>query len=296
MKLEKIGGSTYVIKSSTNVGVYIFKNKQCIIIDTGIDEIEAKNIDNVLLENNLKPKYIINTHYHVDHCGGNKYFTDNYPEALVYTSKKTKMCIENWELATTVLFSAKPFKRLLEKNENSKIDCTLDSGVYNANDERFEIISLKGHCEDQIGIITPDKVCFLGDSIFSSISLEKYAFLILSQIKESINTIEYLKEIDAEYFVLSHGNEILNKNELIKLADKNLANIKNNEKQILDFLSKPMTREELLENITMINNLALSLKQYHLYFSTLSAYISYLYDKGLISHLIEGGKLYYYAI
>jgi len=34
MELIKIKGNSYYIKAHTNIGVYMFKNKNCILIDT----------------------------------------------------------------------------------------------------------------------------------------------------------------------------------------------------------------------------------------------------------------------
>ena len=34
MELTKIKGSTYYINAPTNIGIYVFKNKNCLIIDT----------------------------------------------------------------------------------------------------------------------------------------------------------------------------------------------------------------------------------------------------------------------
>ncbi|EET85572.1 zinc-dependent hydrolase [Clostridium carboxidivorans P7] len=35
MSLDKIKGNTYYINSVTNSGIFVFKNKNCLIIDTG---------------------------------------------------------------------------------------------------------------------------------------------------------------------------------------------------------------------------------------------------------------------
>ncbi len=294
MELSKIKGNTYFIKYTTNIGVYTFKNKNCIVIDTGISNSSGRRIDQVLEENHLKPKYIINTHHHLDHCGGNKYFCENHPGVNVCTSEKTRVHFENHYIGSAVIFSGH-FPKELEEKKYTKVDFALNIGLNKFNDEKFMIMSLKGHSDDQIGIITPDKVCFLGDSIFSSSILKKYSFPYLYNIQESIETLQSLKEIEADYFVISHAREVLKKDELCELADDNVNNINNYKEQILELLSQPMTREELLENIIVLNGLFVNFKQYHLYFSTLSSFITDLYDNGLIKCSIEDGKLYYYA-
>lgn len=296
MDLNKIKGNTYYINAATNCGVFAFKNKNCLIIDTGSNNTDAKKIEQILLVNNLHPKYIINTHNHSDHCGGNRYFQKNYPGCLVYTSSKEKLFMENQELQPSILCSSSPMKSIPSYNKPFTVDYILDYGTNKINDEKLEVISLKGHSIEQIGVITPEKVCFLGDSIFSKEILEKYSFPYLYDVEESINTLIRIKELDADYFVISHSNSILNKNEIISLVDKNLENIKRYEKQILDLLDQPLTREDILENITILNDLSLNFYQYHLNFGGVSAFITYLYSKGLINYSIEDGRLYYFII
>lgn len=294
MDLNKIKGNTYYINAVTNCGIFAFKNKNCLIIDTPINNTEAKKIEQVISKNNLHPKYIINTHNHLDHCGGNSFFQKNYSGCLVYTSLKEKLFMENGEIQASILSSSTPIRGIDKNIKPLKVDFVLEFGTNKINDEKFEVVSLKGHSIDQIGIITPEKVCFLGDSIFSSEILEKYSFPYLYDIEESINTLNKIKELDADYFVISHSNSVLNKDEIITLVDKNLENIENYKKQILDFLDQPLTREDILENITVLNDLSLNFYQYHLNFGGISAFITYLYSKGLIEYSIEDGRLYYF--
>lgn len=110
MSLDKIKGNTYYINSVTNSGIFVFKNKNCLIIDTGSNNSDAKKIEDILVKNSLHPKYIINTHNHLDHCGGNIYFQKNYPGCLVYTSLKEKLFMENQEIQGAILSSSTPIK------------------------------------------------------------------------------------------------------------------------------------------------------------------------------------------
>jgi glyoxylase-like metal-dependent hydrolase (beta-lactamase superfamily II) len=45
MELEKIKGGTYYCPGNTNIGVYAFKNKNCLLIDTGINNTYARRLD-----------------------------------------------------------------------------------------------------------------------------------------------------------------------------------------------------------------------------------------------------------
>ncbi|WP_434564894.1 MBL fold metallo-hydrolase [Thermoanaerobacterium thermosaccharolyticum] len=294
MNLNKINRNTYYIDNPTNIGVYTYKNKNCLLVDTGINNGQARKIDNVLVENGLHPKYIINTHNHMDHCGGNIYFKTQYPGCEIYTSNKERLYIENPELRDIVLFSSCPIRDLDTTNKTFSVDFVLDYGISKIGDEKFDIISLVGHSIDQIGVITPDRVCFLGDSVFSEDTIKKYSLPYLFNIEKSIETLKKLKEVDADYFVISHIDRVLNKDELDALIEKNISNIEDNIEIILELLEQPQTREGLLQNLVILNDLPLNFTQYYIYFSSVSAFLSYLRDKKLIDYSIENGEIYFY--
>ncbi|MFL0194863.1 MBL fold metallo-hydrolase [Clostridium sp. WILCCON 0269] len=294
MTLNKIKGNTYYIDGPTNCGIFTFKNRNCLIIDTGINNGEAKKIENLLLENNLHPKYIINTHSHSDHCGGNLYFKKIYPGCLVYASKGETLFMQNPDLFSSILSSCYPSKAFIKGNKPMDVDFILDYGINKLNDEKFNIISLPGHSKDHIGIITQEKVCFLGDSIFSNEILNKYSFPYLYNIEDSLASLNIIKELDADYFVISHSEKILTKDEINNLADVNIKNIYKYKDEILDLLEQPLTREDIMENITILNELSLDFHEYHLNFSGICAFINFLYNNKLIDYSIEDGKLYYF--
>lgn len=294
MKLNKIKGNSYYIDAPTNTGVYLFKNKNCILIDTGLNKSHSKKLDKVLIENGVHPKYIINTHSHLDHCGGNIYFQENYPGCQVYTSSMEKSFMEYPHLQSTILFSSTPIKMLNDNNKKLNVDFILDYGINKINNEKFNIVSLKGHSFEQIGVITPEKVCYIGDSIFSDEILDKYSFPYLNDIDEELKTLESLKQINGDYFVISHSSKVLNKDELLKLIDKNINNINNYLEQFMELLEQPLTREDILENISILNELDMDFKHYYINLSSISSFLTYLCQKNLIEYSIENGKLYYF--
>lgn len=294
MQLIKIKGNSYYIKASTNIGVYVFKNKNCLLVDTGKNNTDARRIEEVLLKNNLHPKIIVNTHNHLDHCGGNLYFQNNYPGCLVYSSSKEKIFMENEGLNASILSSSVPIKGIDKSNKPFNVDYVLDYGTNKINDEKFEVIPLPGHSIEQIGFMTPEKVCFIGDSVFSLDIIQKYSLPYYYDVQSAINSLESFTSIDGDYFVISHESEVIEKRELLTLVDKNLSNINKFIKQFLEILDQPQTREDILETLTILNELKLDFNQYYLNFAGVSAFITYLYSKSLIECSTEDGKLYFY--
>ena len=295
MKLDKISGNTYYINSATNIGIYTYKNKNCTLIDTGYNNSQGRKIDGLLKENKFQPKYIINTHSHIDHIGGNHYFKENYPGVLVYASERENLCMEYSEINDLAILSALPVNSLQKSTKLLSVDNILSYGLNKLGDEAFDIKSLSGHSIESIGIVTPDRVCFLGDAIFSCEIIEKYGLPYIMDVEAEYNSLKSIKEIDADYFVVSHASDIYSREEILKLVDINIKNIDNQILEILEFLQNPLTREELLENISVRHDYKINFKQYHLYFSSVSAVIAYLLYKEEIHYSIENGKLLYYV-
>lgn len=59
--------------------------KECAVIDPGCsDEVEENELSEFIRNNDLSPKYLINTHCHLDHIWGCKFVKDKYnPEYLI---------------------------------------------------------------------------------------------------------------------------------------------------------------------------------------------------------------------
>ena len=124
--------------------------------------------------------------------------------------------------------------------------------------------------------------------------MKKYSIPYLYDIEESINTLNTIKDIDADYFVLGHGKNIIEKNELSSLVDKNLDNIKNYINQILELLDQPLTKEDILQNLAILNDISMNFTQYHVDLSTVGSFITYLHDKDYIDSSLQDGKLYFF--
>jgi glyoxylase-like metal-dependent hydrolase (beta-lactamase superfamily II) len=298
MGINRINGNTYYIDSATNIGVYAFKNKYCILVDSGINNSAAGKTDSILGEAGLKPKYIINTHNHPDHAGANLYFKENHPGSVFLASKGEKLFIEEDSLFPITIYGAFPIGELKKRNSKPRrvdINITLEYGPVKINDEKFEILSLKGHSPDQIGIATPDHVCFLGDSLFSTQIINKYSFPFLFDIDEQLKTIEYIKTLEYDNYVLSHSLEVFDTAGIRELAGRNRDNILSFLEDIRELLNQPLTREELLEQICVLNNIRLEFRSYYLCLSAAGAFIAYLYDNDVLSYEVENGKLYFFV-
>ena len=108
-----------------------------------IDPSEAKPIINFIERENINLKYILNTHHHFDHIGGNKELTEKYNSIVV------------------------GFKHDAERIPEISI-LVEDNQIWKKDNFEAKIIHIPGHTTGHIGFyFFKEKVIFTGDTLFS---------------------------------------------------------------------------------------------------------------------------------
>ena len=184
------------------------------------------------------------------------------------------------------------------KNRSPKdisIDTVITEGILSINNKKFEVFNFKGHTPGSIGVLTDDKVLFVGDLLVGEEMLSKYDFLFLFDIEEQIKSLERIKNIDFEYMVIAHSKKFISKDESYKIIDKHKIAIDKYINQIRIYLNNPITIENILKHIIVNNNLSHSYKEYHFFKSSLISLISYLIDLGEVNYILKDGELLYYT-
>ncbi len=299
MILEKINGNTYYVPAPTNIGVFQFKDKYALLIDTGDNNQQARKIDEVLQSQGLSVKYLISTHNHADHAGGNHYFKEHYPGSIFHASEKEKLFLENPYLFGMYLYGGSSINELSRhflKERQFAVNSVLTPGMCRINEEKFEVIALPGHSVGQIGIGTRDRVVFLGDALFSKEIIGKYSFPFLFNIDEQMITYDVIAGLEYDYYVLGHADKVYRHEEILDLLELNRQNLVYYLDLARELLTQPKTREELLEEICILKDLAIDFKEYYFSLATTGAIIAHLYHQGQLNYQIENGKLFYYII
>lgn len=153
-----------VIKVNTNIDIvtnsYIFfdeNKKEGAIIDPGG---EAEKIIEMLNSLEIKIKYIILTHCHIDHIGALQELKD-FTKATILVSRKGAEEINNPDMNLSSYFES----TLPYVNVDARID---DGDLIHIGNIQFKVLETPGHTIDSICLYCEDeKLLFSGDTIFA---------------------------------------------------------------------------------------------------------------------------------
>ena len=289
MELVKVGERTYYIKNPTNIGIYKIDDNNVYLIDAGNDKEAGKKILKIVEEEGWSVKGIITTHSNADHVGGNKVIQDR--TNCVILANGIEKCITEFPiLEPSFLYGGFPFDDLRNKfllAKESKVEY-----IDNNLPEGLEYFNLKGHFFDMIGIKTSDDVYFLADSLFSEETISKYHLFFIYDVKEYLNTLDYLSGLDGKLFIPSHCEATkdiskfieLNRNKINEIMDK-----------IIEICKKEICFEDVMKGIFDEYNLVMNPGQYVLVGSTIRSYLSYLHGEGKLQYEFKDNKMYWKA-
>ena len=287
MELIKVGEKTYYIKNATNIGIYKVDDNNVYLIDSGNDKDAGKKILKIINEQGWNVIGTISTHSNADHIGGNKVIQDR-TGCKVFASNIEKSFTEAPILEASFLYGGYPFSDLRNKFLYAKESCV--TAIDGNLPEGLEYFSLKGHFFDMIGIKTSDDVYFLADSLFSIETIEKYHIFFIYDVKEFLNTLDYLSTLKGKLFIPSHVEAT---NDISKLISINREKIEEIIESVCEICSEPKTFEEVLKSVFDKYDLIMNSNQYVLVGSTIRSYLSYLYDKGILTYEFRDNKMYW---
>lgn len=285
MELVKVGDRTYYIKNATNIGVYKIDDNNVYLIDTGNDKEAGKKILKIIDEQGWNVKGIINTHSNADHIGGNKVIQDRTnSNVLAYGIEKT--FTEFPMLVSSFLYGGYPFKDIRNKFLLAKESVV--TSIENNLPEGLEYFTLKGHFFDMIGVKTSDDVYFLADSLFSEETITKYHLFFIYDVKEYLNTLDYLSTLNGNLYIPSHCDVTSDISSLIELNRNKVNEIIN---RIYNACEREITFECILKYIFDEYGLVMNANQYILVGSTIKSYLSYLYDENKLCYEFKDNRM-----
>ena len=196
------------------------KNQSACVIDPS----EAKPIINFIEENKIHLKFILNTHHHYDHVGGNKELKKKYNTKIIGFEE--------------------------DKDRIPEIDiCLKDRDVWKNNNFEFKIFHIPGHTLGHICFnFFKEKLLFTGDTLFSL----GCGRIFEGTYEQMFNSIKLLKSFDLKTKIYCGHEYTLKNSDFCLMHDKKNLKLKEKILLIKEKLNKnlptvPSTLKEELE-------------------------------------------------
>jgi hydroxyacylglutathione hydrolase len=148
--------------SPVQENTYVVYNEKsdCCVIDPGCySGRERKELQNFIEDNQLSPKYLLNTHCHLDHVFGNKFVYDQYKTPLHIHKEETRV------LAYAPISGAEwnlPFE-----NYEEEVLYLKEGDVVRLGDEELQVLFTPGHSPGHICFYSPKhQIILSGDVLF----------------------------------------------------------------------------------------------------------------------------------
>ena len=284
-ELWQVGERTWYVYNRNIFGFYQLNDTDVCMIDTGRDPEDAEFAEKVLAEKGWNLKFIINTHTHIDHIGGNKALMAKWG-CPAYTTRIERMFAEYEELEPAFMFGGRPSARVREVFLHPG-----DIGFRDIEEfelpEGLEILHMPGHTFGMIGVKTSDGVWFLSDSIMNRKALKKYPLGFLINVESYLSTLETLRGLDGKFFIPAHGESM--GREITALADENIRNIQRHIGFIAASCCGGKTVDEVVKAVFEEYGIKCNEIQYAIVASTVRCYLTYLQDTGCLECVGEDG-------
>ena len=169
--------------------ILIDQNKNACVIDPS----ESEPIINFVEKKNIKIKYILNTHHHFDHIGGNKEIKKKYNAKIV------------------------AYKNDLHRIPD--VDISLKNNqIWTAENFKSKIIHIPGHTNGHICFFFEnEKIAFTGDTLFSL----GCGRIFEGTYEEMFSSLKKLKELPKETKIYFGHEYTLKNSEFCLKYDKN---------------------------------------------------------------------------
>ena len=190
-------------KNNSNSTLFYTERGQPLLVDTFLYTADNKELLRKLdlkLEDQLT---IVNTHWHSDHCYGNRFFLGEKTKFLAHKMAEETLSSERKMISAGKKFSFSPSK-VPKSTESIDKDVDIEPGV--------KVVTTPGHTYDSIAvIITSERAIITGDTVLSS-DQDHYIlpYFFWGDIDDHIASLKKILSYDMELIVPGHGKPVNN--------------------------------------------------------------------------------------
>ncbi len=244
MELKHIKGNTYAIDAAAGTLVYYKRSeREGILIDTGFARQDREGLVRLFEETGVRPVGIIVSHTHYDHAGNAEYLKGRYgcPIMASLAEAGTAISVMSYRCAY-------PAMTPREIEDMMADECySVDEVILPGERVRvfcgvpFGILPLSGHTPGHIGVVTPDQVAYLADTLMGEEAMASSKMPSAVCRADDLKAKRSLRALHCNAYVLAHRGVY---EEIGGLIDKNVAMIEERAELVYDCLQGELSEEE----------------------------------------------------
>lgn len=244
MEFKLVQGNTYVIEAKAGTLVFYRTGPfEGVLIDTGFAREDREELVRTLELNQARPVGIIISHTHYDHSGNAEFLKRRYgctimaslAEAGTASRPMAYRCaypaMTPKEMEAMLGDECYTTDQVILPNQRLAVFCGVP----------FGILPLAGHTPGHIGVITPDKVAYLADTLMSEEVMAGSKMPSAICREEDLKAKQSLRALNCEAYVLAHRGVYSDISELI---EKNINFIYDRAELVYSCLTGEMSEEE----------------------------------------------------
>lgn len=297
MKLHRLNNDTDIWRGGTNSGIFHLSESNIMIIDPGLSESRGRRFASYAEKENKVITHVVTTHEHSDHIGALKGILEADQNPILVADTYAVQSIEYPDTFLAYINGGAPNNKLRgffrKIDHDVKVTLQLKEGLFTIENHTFQWIHFGGHSIGSGGILTPDKVLFLGDTLIPSEILTKFKLPLIYDVLGQYQGFEKLKTLDYDYCITGHGRKVLTKEACLLLVEENSQVLDECIDLIRTHLEQAQTKDALMAFLITKLSLNLNYKEYLFGKSSVSSILSYLIDKEIVTFTFDKGQLLY---
>lgn len=275
-KLEPITSKTACIRlDGALITVYTMPDSSCVLVDSGSKR--SSSLFEYFNEQGIRVSAVIHTHLHSDHIANDRMLTERFG-CSIYAGERDIKTMRNRCLIPIERGYITPafIEEAFEGCNYPMLPISESAADIAVGGESFDIVRVPGHSLGHIGVVTPDGVCCLGDTLISPRILSHMKMPYHADTEMTIESMKKAEQLNYPFFVLAH-EDVVRLSDMKNIAAANLeseANLLYKIQNIMDLLGPDQIQPEFMLNALGISNLPIRRKEI-VCFSVLSR-INYL--------------------
>lgn len=291
--LEHVKGNTWcIVLGYARIPLYKLDEHRAIMIDSGLSQSWEPLLE-LLEREQLEIVAVLTSHGHPDHVGNHKNLRERFGTEI-YMSRFSAAIYDNPMNQSAISIGVsgyRKFKKTLGNTFDADVIFDWDIKSIEVEGVTFRIEQLPGHAAEHIGIVTPDNVAYLGDTVLDENMVKNIRLPFCTCLEPNLESLEHIMQMQYDKYIIAHNGVY---DDILELAKLNRDNMLQKADLIESLCDEYITLDGMVKKLLLQtggdvdNKKTVSGTRYNL-----AIFVTYLDDLGRLENRARDGALEY---